>query len=590
MGLRLPNLDYVSILGGIGDNLVNAYDKYQAPKLIAEALALQGGGQQPTPMAGATPTALPSAAMQPPKQDVEQKPPQPSGGLGALFQKAASDVGISPDYLTRTAFIESRGDPNAANPSGAKGLFQFMPMTAKQYGLDNPNDPAASTLAAARLAADNRGILTKTLGREPTDAELYLAHQQGAGGASKLLANPNIPAVAVVGQQAVIQNGGSPDMTAGQFAKLWTDKYNSVGGGQGGTSAPPSQLMAAGGAIPPSAGPRAPQYSPETIMRLMQNPYTRGIGTALMQKMVAGTTSEVKQFGDNLYRVGGDGSITPLGQIPQKETYQIHDGSIVKIGPNGAQVVGTLPKDRAPLVLSEGQTAFDQKTGTVFATGGQKNDVAKANQQREAEADRLGLKDEDRNQYILNGKIPAQAEKEATEAQANAANYATRMRAANEIMSRPEISAAGMGVTGAALNAANGLPLGIGNKVATKEYQQLEQAQRDFVSAVLRRESGAAISQAEFESEKKKYFPQPYDDKATIQQKEESRKRAIEGIAGGATPAFRKEFSKRVPLPSGYSAARAVSEAKAAIAAGRDPQIIKDKLKAYGIDPSNVDK
>jgi len=54
-------------------------------------------------------------------------------------------------------------------------------------------------------------------------------------------------------------------------------------------------------------------------------------------------------------------------------------------------------------------------------------------------------------------------------------------------------------------------------------FRSQEQAERNFINAVLRRESGASISPTEFESAKKQYFPQPWDDAATLAQKEQNR-------------------------------------------------------------------
>ena len=62
------------------------------------------------------------------------------------------------------------------------------------------------------------------------------------------------------------------------------------------------------------------------------------------------------------------------------------------------------------------------------------------------------------------------------------------------------------------------------------KQQQVEQAQRDFLNAVLRRESGAAIGESEFESARRQYFPQIGDDAATIAQKARNRQLAIQGI------------------------------------------------------------
>lgn len=48
---------------------------------------------------------------------------------------------------------ESAGDPTAVSPKGATGLFQFMPATAKAYGID-PLDPEQSAKGAATMFSD----------------------------------------------------------------------------------------------------------------------------------------------------------------------------------------------------------------------------------------------------------------------------------------------------------------------------------------------------------------------------------------------------------------------------------------------------
>lgn len=178
-------------------------------------------------------------------------------GLQALWNKGffgnPQDVGPTPEkdplsnitpYFDTLAFIESSNDPTKVNKnSKAAGLFQFIPSTAKAYNLKDPKDPVASFEAVQRLTDDNRKTLKKNLGRNPTEAELYLAHQQGATGASKLLKNPNKKAVNVLGKKAVTQNGGDPDMTAQEFADKWLTKFNSelrkrqdsIEGGEGST-------------------------------------------------------------------------------------------------------------------------------------------------------------------------------------------------------------------------------------------------------------------------------------------------------------------------------------------------------------------
>lgn len=148
-----------------------------------------------------------------------------SGPLNEAIDAAAKKHGVDAAAMRIIAQIESGGNPNAKNPrSSAGGPFQFIDATANQMELVNRFDPFEASDAAARLMKSNAGYLRRVLGRDPSPGELYLAHQQGAGGAAKLLANPDAKASNVVGADAVRLNGGRPGMTASQFAKLWIDK------------------------------------------------------------------------------------------------------------------------------------------------------------------------------------------------------------------------------------------------------------------------------------------------------------------------------------------------------------------------------
>lgn len=74
------------------------------------------------------------------------------------------------------------------------------------------------------------------------------------------------------------------------------------------------------------------------------------------------------------------------------------------------------------------------------------------------------------------------------------------------------------------------------NRFVDPEFQQYEQAKRNFVNAVLRRESGAVISDEEFSNAEKQYFPAPGDAKETIDQKRANRELVATGLLkfGGA--------------------------------------------------------
>lgn len=134
--------------------------------------------------------------------------------------------------------------------------------------------------------------------------------------------------------------------------------------------------------------------------------------------------------------------------------------------------------------------------------------------------------------------------KAATEGQSKANIYATRGEASNKILDRLETQG-----TDLAQSLVSGAPLG--NYALTPAYRQYEQAQRDFVNAVLRQESGAVISPAEFENAKKQYFPQPGDDPGTIAQKRQNRTIALDSIREASGPFMMKRTgpSQNVPTP-----------------------------------------
>ena len=92
-------------------------------------------------------------------------------------------------------------------------------------------------------------MLTTALGRAPTDAELYLAHQQDGSGAAKLLTNPNTPAGQLVNPKAISANGGDPNAPAKQFTDMWIKKFNAtpsyIGDAAGGTGSAPGSTPSA---------------------------------------------------------------------------------------------------------------------------------------------------------------------------------------------------------------------------------------------------------------------------------------------------------------------------------------------------------
>lgn len=113
-----------------------------------------------------------------------------------IIEQVAQRKGIASEDFLRFAHIETGGrfDERAHNSrTDAKGLFQFLPSSAQQYGLSGHEyDPTRNTEAAAEMFKRNLTDMEKRHDRtghpylsgedKPSGLDLYLAHQQGAAG------------------------------------------------------------------------------------------------------------------------------------------------------------------------------------------------------------------------------------------------------------------------------------------------------------------------------------------------------------------------------------------------------------------------
>lgn len=129
------------------------------------------------------------------------------------------------------------------------------------------------------------------------------------------------------------------------------------------------------------------------------------------------------------------------------------------------------------------------------------------------------------NPYALPGK--------PTEDQGKSAGFANRMVESHNIIG--SLEAVGTDKTQAALGS---VPL-FGNALSSGDKQKFEQAKRNFVTAVLRPESGAVISPSEFETEEKKYFPMVGDRPEVVEQKRAARETAIQSVMARAGSGYK---------------------------------------------------
>jgi hypothetical protein len=70
------------------------------------------------------------------------------------ISRAAQRWSVSAALLAAQLYAESGFNPFARSPAGAQGIAQFMPATARAYGLEDPFDPEAAIDAQAHMMRD----------------------------------------------------------------------------------------------------------------------------------------------------------------------------------------------------------------------------------------------------------------------------------------------------------------------------------------------------------------------------------------------------------------------------------------------------
>lgn len=121
-----------------------------------------------------------------------------------------------------------------------------------------------------------------------------------------------------------------------------------------------------------------------------------------------------------------------------------------------------------------------------------------------------------------------------TETQGKANQFATRMQHATETLNK--MDGEGASLKGAVLD--KWVPGG--NYLQSNNYQDYKQAEQQFITALLRRESGAAIAHHEFDSYGKQFFPRPGDGPEVIAQKRQARWNALNSMKSEAGPAYKE--------------------------------------------------
>lgn len=173
--------------------------------------------------------------------------------------------------------------------------------------------------------------------------------------------------------------------------------------------------------------------------------------------------------------------------------------------------------------------------------------------------------------------VTGNAGKPFTEAQSKDNVYSTRARGALSVL-EPVAN----NLTDRASIAAEYVPFGLARGVQGDQYQVARQSADEFLQAILRKDTGAAITESEMASYGTTYLPQPGDGAAVLVAKADARKRAVAALESGMSPA--QMLARDSAL---VKAARESAGATPANTAAPEAGTVVDGYRFKGGDPAD---
>lgn len=428
---------------------------------------------------------------------------------GSVESAMSAEGPMLANYFASTRRSESGGNDAAANPnSSALGRYQFIDSTWSdlmkrhpELGLtaDGRTDPAQQEKAIRAFTMDNANTL-KGSGIAVNPGSLYAAHFLGPAGASKVLSGAyDSPVSSYVDPQVIEANPFLSGMTVGQFQEWAAGKGGNTNGGY----SPPAATQTAsatGNGLPPR----------EVMLKLFQNPQTRPMAIELAKAAQAGDTAKAIEINNRL-----------VNPVTGKVIADFSDGS------KPLTALGKLKADLDAGIITQAQydAAVAKETAINGGTTLRVNPATGEVEFQQGGAGGSGMP-----------KLTEQQSKDIVYLTRGAGALKDYETFADSMTSLPETVGGGVPV--------------LGNYLKSPEYQQGEQAGREFLAAILRKDTGAAITKSEEDSYGATYLTRPGDSPAVQAQKKKARERALQALELGIpAPAILEMERRGVQLP-----------------------------------------
>jgi len=552
--VSIPQPDH-SWLDGIAESLGGIGQELGARKAFnGLADRIQQGGGAVAPQQGGFLSRLTGGAQAQPRapggRSMAISDVNPSIRDGII--KTASSLGVDPVDLATAISYETGGtfDPTKSGPKTQwgthRGLIQFGEPQAQKYGV-NWEDPIGSQLGENGAVAS----YLRDTGVKPGANLLDIYSAINAGGVGRYDASDanNGGAPGTVRDKVEQQMGGHRQRAlallgndyASAAPQTATDAANAMADGtlasgyNGAPAEAPAQQAIAQAApaqsniIAPGVTPvQRGGVNPDTIQFMLRDPNLRQAGLKLWAANAQGQDpSEPWQFVNltdgTLARANQQtGAVERLGTFakPKEEKSLINLGDGRLFDPNNREVIDAGGnRKKAPNIVE----LFDEQTGQPYK--------AQWNEET-GQFDRVGgVKARSGMSLTTNpdgtvtltegsvGNLP-----KLTDSEGRSTGFYGRGLESQKVLNDLE----GQG-TSLWNNTAGQIPK-VGNFLRSEDAQKYDQAKRNFINAVLRRESGAVISPEEFANADQQYFPQPGDGKEVIAQKRRNRDVTIQGL------------------------------------------------------------